>query len=1196
MKTISKEYAQELIDFAPTVQTQKMGFAESQLEGSVAALNMLARNRIAYLGDEVGMGKTYVALAVMSMLRFQQPDARMMVIAPRENIQQKWIKEQGNFIRSNWRNIDHRVKGLDGQSVRGCVACSSIEQLASAVQMQQTADLILRATSFSVGVKTKEARKRCRLRLQSYAPWVDRRLLRTNDAFAFRDNYGRVLNSLIPEIDLLVIDESHNFKHGFSDRVSNRNRILGLALGHPQGISDQIPWFGPRVKRLLLLSATPFECDYADLHRQLQVFGFGGAKIVDCQGNNPLSVSELSNEDNEVVQREVLSRFLIRRVQHMRIGGEKYSKNMYRREWRQGGVDAFDRPMSITDPKQRLVVGLMQKKVAEVLGDRRFNNRFQIGMLSSFESFMETMRKSQVGNSKELDGEGSESAFDGDQQADAIEKQGVDSHSLERVVTSYREQFKRSLPHPKLDATAKKLSKAFDSGDKSLVFVRRIATVTELQSKLGDLYDQHLRERFDQTLPGMQAQIADLFEKYKRTKRSPSAHDSADEVLVDDAETVSELTPVTEEDDEGGTETFFSYFFRGKGSGRVLSGAAMQRNRFASEGATYSTFFEDNYVAWLLGYPADVCESLSLDTGIPRVELISRLRELAFAFFRSQSQRSKGYPRRPVYEAYQFAGLSFLSKAKGDLSTKAAEVLRAMFSISIRYDDPTPSGFPGPEDFLGGRTFFTELAARDELCRRLWPDEILPAHFSAGLRRREQRRTLLSAMSRLGASYIDLYLLAIAGIQSFDLKDDAAASYPAERLIADYIELLESQMQESTEQPKFNAFSELSCAAEVFDTLIAVNFADVHQANVSEFATIVAQSLQKQQPIGGVFGGVNKRLVKQFRMPGYPLVLITTDVLQEGEDLHTFCRRVLHYGISWTPSAMEQRTGRVDRIGSLAQRNLEVLDREPQPEELIQVHYPHLADTVERLQVRKVLQRLNRFMTLIHERKQDNDSDSSIYLHRELLQTEELPKCIEGLLPSGFPVSTDWLSGSLGKQHIRIPKLDDVWSHFESVCEAVIKKLPLHVPDTSKNKIKISGWAALSNLKIVPWEQRATHPHHREQPISITMRSRSEGDAIIVRISSPVGGLKLINDAVVDHLYDLQRELDIAKICTSYETQHNCERVSVEADLLFSRNSTQQEEFEHFVSKILLDASKLAESLRQSEHNLLAFSTERAHG
>ena len=414
MKTISLEYAQQLIEFAPTEQTWKMGFAESQLEGSVAAFNMLARNRIAYLGDEVGMGKTYVALAVMALLRFQQPGARIMVIAPRENIQQKWIKQQGNFIRSNWRHIDHRVKGLDGQSVRGCLACPSIEQLASAIQMQRTSDLILRSTSFSVGVKTEDAQRRCRSRLQPYVPWVDKKLLATNNFSAFRDNCGRVLNALIPEIDLLVIDESHNFKHGFHEGVSNRNRILGLALGHPDGASEEQPWFRHRVKRLLLLSATPFECDYADLHRQLDVFGFGNVSVVDSLGKNPLDVSELCNQEDEENQRKILNRFMIRRVQHMRIAGEKHSKNMYRREWRHGGVDTFDSPMSITDPKQRLIVGLMQKKVAEVLGDKRFNNRFQIGMLSSFESFMETIRKSQANSGERNEDPKPESPFEDD--------------------------------------------------------------------------------------------------------------------------------------------------------------------------------------------------------------------------------------------------------------------------------------------------------------------------------------------------------------------------------------------------------------------------------------------------------------------------------------------------------------------------------------------------------------------------------------------------------------------------------------------------------------------------------------------------------------------------------------------------------------------------------------------------------------
>ena len=51
MKTVSPEFVRELIDFAPSGDVGSEGFGEMQLEGAVAAYNMLARNRIAYLAE-----------------------------------------------------------------------------------------------------------------------------------------------------------------------------------------------------------------------------------------------------------------------------------------------------------------------------------------------------------------------------------------------------------------------------------------------------------------------------------------------------------------------------------------------------------------------------------------------------------------------------------------------------------------------------------------------------------------------------------------------------------------------------------------------------------------------------------------------------------------------------------------------------------------------------------------------------------------------------------------------------------------------------------------------------------------------------------------------------------------------------------------------------------------------------------------
>ncbi len=57
-----------------------------------------------------------------------------------------------------------------------------------------------------------------------------------------------------------------------------------------------------------------------------------------------------------------------------------------------------------------------------------------------------------------------------------------------------------------------------------------------------------------------------------------------------------------------------------------------------------------------------------------------------------------------------------------------------------------------------------------------------------------------------------------------------------------------------------------------------------------------------------------------FNTPLMPEVLIVTMVGQEGIDLHRECRHVIHHDLPWNPATLEQRTGRVDRIGSKAER------------------------------------------------------------------------------------------------------------------------------------------------------------------------------------------------------------------------------------------------------------------------------------
>src|SRR3954453_21952957 len=53
-----------------------------------------------------------------------------------------------------------------------------------------------------------------------------------------------------------------------------------------------------------------------------------------------------------------------------------------------------------------------------------------------------------------------------------------------------------------------------------------------------------------------------------------------------------------------------------------------------------------------------------------------------------------------------------------------------------------------------------------------------------------------------------------------------------------------------------------------------------------------------------------------FNTPFFPEVLVASSVMGEGVDLHRDCRHVIHHDLDWNPSTLEQRTGRIDRIGS----------------------------------------------------------------------------------------------------------------------------------------------------------------------------------------------------------------------------------------------------------------------------------------
>ena len=64
---------------------------------------------------------------------------------------------------------------------------------------------------------------------------------------------------------------------------------------------------------------------------------------------------------------------------------------------------------------------------------------------------------------------------------------------------------------------------------------------------------------------------------------------------------------------------------------------------------------------------------------------------------------------------------------------------------------------------------------------------------------------------------------------------------------------------------------------------------------------------------GGMSPPERSRVQRRFNEGG--AVLLATDAAAEGLNLHTRCRLVVHYELPWSVSRLEQRAGRVDRLG-----------------------------------------------------------------------------------------------------------------------------------------------------------------------------------------------------------------------------------------------------------------------------------------
>lgn len=100
--------------------------------------------------------------------------------------------------------------------------------------------------------------------------------------------------------------------------------------------------------------------------------------------------------------------------------------------------------------------------------------------------------------------------------------------------------------------------------------------------------------------------------------------------------------------------------------------------------------------------------------------------------------------------------------------------------------------------------------------------------------------------------------------------------------------------------------------------------------------------------------GSDERNIDKFNRPSSPLVLIATPKAQEGIDLHHYCRHVVLFDLTWNPAAIEQRIGRVHRLGGVRKGKEKVV-----------VVYCFQKGTYEQVMAKRVQQRCEMMRVLL---------------------------------------------------------------------------------------------------------------------------------------------------------------------------------------------------------------------------------------
>ncbi len=1043
--------------------------ADRQLEVIRKGFNFLKQeeNNTLYIADEVGLGKTYIGLGIASLLRHfsNNPDSYQdVILVPKENLQTKWEKEILQFTQKNYLPYDNIVKSVIGRPIGEI----HIKEKLVPITLDLPGYHLYRNTSFSLGFSYNSAKSLKDTLLSPLTNPIAIQLLNqaTEKGYLIANNLDKTINNkdvlkkfyayLLsinnPEIELLIVDEGHNFKYGLgnleNDIVSDRNNVASRFFGIKRNSDSDKKIFKdfpelktlvkPKVKKLIVLSATPKTESLLEFKKQLDCF---------------LPKHILSDVKHESEIKEKLNFFLIRGKMQYQLNDKLYSRNQCRFEHRKGNVEKElnAKGLILQDNEQSLVMGLLQYNTIKHL-NAKHNASFELGMLAGFETFkIDQERKTEEPEYEETKTQNNKSS---------------DSEVLGHIINSYIEQFGSLPPHPKQDAIVEAVFKMMKRGEKSLVFVRRVNSAYEIERRLLDRWEKEIIAPELKNLAKSRHGSKELdalnvaFEELDKNRLRSKKLDGLFIKIINKINSNSKDFPIHSLNESINNEALKTALYYIDNNYKIIKNGLIF-NEFLSKHLSLENIKSDfaqicydciveNYSKWKLLIDTDE-ENTGQDTDEDESYFFhSYFRQPHVKSFRkSRIHKTNWFDLNYfiINRQFQIGGFKLdqlnnsLSQSNETIDYKEVQETFLKYIDENEFHDFSSYTNDFPENLTERNTLITDLLAN------IFQSEFKT--FISELKRKNKTITdifkeikilvtILKSTIRNGIGFLPLYI-----------ADSAEGE-----MITNYTELI------NNENSAFYAVkNEIRSIIRDYNLLRAVNFPE------NSTYKDIESKLIYQSPVKGM-SGVKKnksKVATQFRMPGYPFVLITTDIFREGEDLHTYCQNIYHYGIAWNCSDMEQRTGRIDRINSLSNRKMNSTQK-LSFDEKIHVFYPYLEKTLEVNQVARLFQSVNNFtkaFDIVESINEDGMASASDKVEEMPIQLDVFMRsqfehdCFKGYIESGNKLQSQKTIGLLKS---------DLENYLKEICKVVASMCPYYLlPEIKFDSFSIIGDAKLED-------------------------------------------------------------------------------------------------------------------------------------